>query len=227
MPGRARLSRLRAMHQHSGRLRLFAALQHRLVLQHRHEELSGRGRVSVGQTRLCSGYSQVRFLSLKRFAHASPRSCGIHAEKFLTRRCVNTNGSFVCELIPPCKRGFRRAFNGTCLDIDECSESLHNCRLDLHQYCVNKEGSFECLTRLPSCPSGYQYSLGTRQCEDIDECLTGRYTCDARHLERCVNLPGTYRCVKSQSKRLSECADECNDRRFEKDYTYRIICMLF
>lgn len=113
-----------------------------------------------------------------------------------THRCVNTNGSFICELIPPCSHGFRRAFNGSCLDIDECSESLHNCRLDLHQYCINKEGSFECLTRLPSCPSGYQYSLGSRQCEDIDECLTGQYKCDAKFSERCVNLPGTYRYVK-------------------------------
>lgn len=114
----------------------------------------------------------------------------------LIRRCVNTNGSFVCELIPPCSRGFRRTFNGTCLDINECSENLHNCRLNLHQYCVNKEGGFECLTRLPSCPSGYEYSLGARRCEDIDECLTGQYSCDARFSERCVNLPGTYRCAK-------------------------------
>ncbi|EFN68423.1 Fibrillin-2 [Camponotus floridanus] len=113
-----------------------------------------------------------------------------------THRCVNTNGSFSCELIPPCSHGFRRAFNGSCLDIDECSESLHNCRIDLHQYCINKEGSFECLTRLPSCPSGYQYSLGSRQCEDIDECLTGQYKCDAKFSERCVNLPGTYRCER-------------------------------
>ncbi|KAL6430493.1 hypothetical protein ACFW04_007830 [Cataglyphis niger] len=118
-----------------------------------------------------------------------------------THRCVNTNGSFICELIPPCGRGFRRAFNGTCLDIDECSENLHNCRLDLHQYCINKEGGFECLTRLPSCPSGYQYSLGTRQCEDIDECLTGQYNCDAKFSERCVNLPGSYRCERSPPPR--------------------------
>ncbi|XP_024879851.1 fibrillin-3-like [Temnothorax curvispinosus] len=113
-----------------------------------------------------------------------------------THRCVNTNGSFVCELITPCSRGYRRAFNGTCLDIDECSEGLHNCRLNLHQYCVNKEGGFECLTRLPSCPSGYQYSLGTQRCEDIDECRTGQYSCDAKFSERCVNLPGTYRCER-------------------------------
>jgi len=120
----------------------------------------------------------------------------------LNCRCVNTNGSFVCELILPCSRGYRRAFNGTCLDIDECSESLHNCRLNLHQYCVNKEGSFECLTRLPSCPSGYQYSLGTQRCEDIDECLTGQYNCDAKFSERCINLPGTYRCVYNKRKQV-------------------------
>ncbi|XP_020288632.1 fibrillin-3-like isoform X2 [Pseudomyrmex gracilis] len=118
-----------------------------------------------------------------------------------THRCVNTNGSFVCEVTPPCGRGFRRVFNGTCLDIDECSENLHNCRLDLHQYCANKEGGFECLTRLPSCPSGYQYSLSTRRCEDIDECLTGQYTCDVRFSERCVNLPGTYRCERPSPPR--------------------------
>ncbi|XP_018398956.1 PREDICTED: fibrillin-1-like [Cyphomyrmex costatus] len=113
-----------------------------------------------------------------------------------THRCINTNGSFVCELIRPCSHGYRRAFNGTCLDINECSENLHNCRLNLHQYCVNKEGHFECLTRLPFCPSGYEYSLGARRCEDIDECLTGQYSCDARFSERCVNLPGTYRCER-------------------------------
>lgn len=117
----------------------------------------------------------------------------------MIRRCVNINGSFACELIPPCSRGYRRAFNDTCLDINECSEGLHNCRLNLHQYCVNKEGGFECLTRLPSCQSGYKYSLSTQRCEDIDECLTGQYSCDAKFSERCVNLPGTYRCAKSFS----------------------------
>ncbi|KAL0113527.1 hypothetical protein PUN28_012588 [Cardiocondyla obscurior] len=118
-----------------------------------------------------------------------------------THRCVNTNGSFVCELIPPCNRGYRRAFNGTCLDINECTENLHNCRLNLHQYCANKDGGFECLTRLPSCSSGYQYSLGTQRCEDINECLTGQYSCDTRLFERCVNLPGTYRCDRPPSPR--------------------------
>lgn len=110
-----------------------------------------------------------------------------------THKCINTNGSFLCELIPPCSSGYNRSFNGSCVDIDECLENLHTCRLELHEYCVNKNGSFECLTRLPSCPSGYQYSLTTKRCEDIDECVRGQYKCDTRLFEKCVNLPGTYR----------------------------------
>lgn len=110
-----------------------------------------------------------------------------------THKCVNTNGSFLCELIPPCSTGYNRSFNGSCVDIDECLENLHTCRLELHEYCVNKNGSFECLTRLPSCPSGYQYSLTTKRCEDIDECVRGQYKCDTKLFEKCFNLPGTYR----------------------------------
>ncbi|XP_076276277.1 uncharacterized protein LOC143207096 [Lasioglossum baleicum] len=113
-----------------------------------------------------------------------------------THICVNTNGSFFCDLIRPCSSGFKRAVNGSCVDVDECLENQHTCRLELHQYCVNKNGSFECLTRLPSCQSGYEYSLATRRCEDIDECSTGQYKCDSRFSERCINLLGTYRCER-------------------------------
>ncbi|XP_034188272.2 uncharacterized protein LOC117607997 isoform X1 [Osmia lignaria lignaria] len=114
-----------------------------------------------------------------------------------THKCVNTNGSFYCQLIPPCDSGFKRTFDGSCVDIDECLENLHSCRLELHQYCVNRNGSFECVTRLPSCQSGYEYSLPTGRCEDIDECVTGQYKCDTRIPEKCVNLPGSYRCERS------------------------------
>ncbi|XP_076236207.1 uncharacterized protein LOC143180395 [Calliopsis andreniformis] len=118
-----------------------------------------------------------------------------------SHQCVNTNGSFFCELILPCSDGFKRSFNGSCVDIDECSENLHTCQIELHQYCVNKHGSFECLTRLPSCQSGYEYSLNNRRCEDVDECRTGQYKCDARYSEKCINLPGTYRCERPVPQR--------------------------
>ncbi|XP_017758004.1 PREDICTED: fibrillin-3-like [Eufriesea mexicana] len=116
-----------------------------------------------------------------------------------THKCVNINGSFLCELILPCSSGYKRSFNGSCIDIDECLENMHTCQLELHQYCVNKNGSFECLTRLPSCQAGYEYSLATKRCEDIDECVTGQYKCDSRLLEKCVNLPGSYRCERPAS----------------------------
>ncbi|CAG5093734.1 Similar to FBN3: Fibrillin-3 (Homo sapiens) [Cotesia congregata] len=106
--------------------------------------------------------------------------------------CRNTNGSYVCDEIPPCDSGFRRAFNGTCVDIDECIDKLHNCPLHLHQYCVNRVGTFECVTRLPDCTDGYRFSMTSKRCEDIDECST-KSPCDAKQ-ERCVNLPGSYRC---------------------------------
>ncbi|CAK9820357.1 FBN2 [Anthophora quadrimaculata] len=121
---------------------------------------------------------------------------GRHACPQGTHKCVNTNGSFVCELILPCSNGYKRSFNGSCVDIDECQENLHTCRLELYQYCVNKNGSFECLTRLPSCQTGYTFSLATRRCEDIDECITGEYKCDSRLSEKCINLLGTYRCER-------------------------------
>lgn len=111
-----------------------------------------------------------------------------------THTCSNTNGSFVCIPFPPCRNGYKRAFNGSCMDVDECVENVHNCLLTHHQYCVNREGSFECVTRLPACDSGYEYSLNTHRCEDVDECATNRRICDSRLGERCINLPGTYKC---------------------------------
>ncbi|XP_047357054.1 fibrillin-1-like isoform X1 [Vespa velutina] len=148
------------------------------------------------------GYECSPLCSIGWFFSTTTKSCqdvdecllGRHDCPQMTHQCVNTNGSYHCQLIPLCRSGFKRAFNGTCVDIDECSENLHDCRLQFHQYCVNKEGSYECLTRLPSCSSGYKYSLQSRRCEDVDECLNGEHSCDARLSQRCINLPGTYRC---------------------------------
>ncbi|XP_017892365.1 fibrillin-1-like [Ceratina calcarata] len=126
-----------------------------------------------------------------------------------THMCVNTNGSFVCEPIPPCENGFKRAQDGACVDIDECSENLHNCLLELHQYCVNGNGSFECITRLPDCQPGYQYSLKARACEDVDECAIGRYKCDSRLEEKCVNLPGSYKCERPMAIQQARSKPAC------------------
>ncbi|XP_043279236.1 fibrillin-2-like isoform X2 [Venturia canescens] len=121
---------------------------------------------------------------------------GLHDCPQSSHRCVNTNGTYSCQLIPPCTPGFRKMFNGSCVDIDECLENLHDCKLNYHRYCVNREGTYECVTRYPECSKGFEYSLRSRSCQDIDECSRGEYTCDARFNEKCVNLPGSYKCER-------------------------------
>ncbi|XP_063990855.1 fibrillin-2-like [Diachasmimorpha longicaudata] len=114
-----------------------------------------------------------------------------------THLCHNTNGSFACLPVPPCSLGYRRGLDRTCADVDECLENLHNCRLEYHQYCVNKPGGFDCITRLPECEDGYKYSLVTRSCEDVDECRSPAVTpCDHRLQEKCINLKGSFRCER-------------------------------
>jgi fibulin 1/2 len=115
-----------------------------------------------------------------------------------TQYCRNTNGSYICESLSACLSGYRRVQNGSCIDVDECLEGVHTCSRESHRYCVNREGGYECITRLPSCSRGFEYSLLTRQCEDVDECRSGRANCEARLNERCINLPGSYRCERPQ-----------------------------
>ena len=124
---------------------------------------------------------------------------GLHDCSQTTHRCVNLNGTYTCQLVPPCTTGFRKLFNGSCVDIDECVENLHDCPIAYHRYCVNREGTYECVTRYPECPKGFEYSLRSRNCEDIDECARGDFKCDAKFGERCKNLPGSYRCERPAS----------------------------
>ncbi|XP_046747526.1 fibrillin-2-like [Diprion similis] len=126
-----------------------------------------------------------------------------------THSCRNIEGSFVCDPIPPCANGFWRLPNGECADIDECTENVHNCLIAQHQYCVNRVGSFECITRFPACDRGYEFSLTSGQCQDIDECGSNQHSCDFEKRERCVNLPGTYRCERPTRQRTRQQQRTC------------------
>uniref|UniRef100_A0A0X3NUK1 EGF-like domain-containing protein n=1 Tax=Schistocephalus solidus TaxID=70667 RepID=A0A0X3NUK1_SCHSO len=108
-----------------------------------------------------------------------------------------------------CKAGWKATQSNVsksgkhCADIDECSDSSHNCQLGT--YCVNIEGSFNCKSCAPSCAtchgptsldcltcaSGYQ--LANSECIDINECSAESTVCRGEH-EKCVNTPGSYRC---------------------------------
>lgn len=122
---------------------------------------------------------------------------GRHNCSQITHVCANTNGSFSCLEVPPCSSGYRRAADKSCTDVDECADGLHNCRRQDHQYCVNNPGGFDCVTRLPECDHGYQYSLVSRSCQDVDECNSPQGSpCDHRLMETCVNLKGSFRCQR-------------------------------
>ncbi|CAH1259011.1 LTBP4 [Branchiostoma lanceolatum] len=83
-----------------------------------------------------------------------------------------------------CPAGYRRAIAGGCDDIDECSETLHNCHSDAT--CSNNAGNFSC-----ACNSGYQGN-GT-SCDDVNECKTGNHDCDVN--ANCSNTIGSFDCL--------------------------------
>ena len=60
-------------------------------------------------------------------------------------RCVNTNGSYICECLP----GYRRLDKFNCVEMDECSTGEHACHQ--HADCINTLGSYHC-----KCQEGYE-----------------------------------------------------------------------
>ena len=68
-----------------------------------------------------------------------------------------------------------------CIDIDECSTTLHNCSTS--EICVNMNGTFDC-----PCRSGYERI--NERCTDIDECE--KAICDSNAL--CHNTVGSFTC---------------------------------
>lgn len=129
--------------------------------------------------------------------------------------CVNTVGSFICEVT--CPVGYRKDDNQvgvtSCVNINEC-ENSSVCPADQNQICVDTEGSFYC-----ACQLGYHKfepvdifatdsesteneensrsdssDLDTNkfECLDDDECYLGTHNCVEN--SQCVNLPGTFTC---------------------------------
>ncbi|XP_068170745.1 fibulin-2 isoform X2 [Antennarius striatus] len=105
-------------------------------------------------------------------------------------RCVNTVGSFVCELQVTCPPGHLLR-NGVCEDIDECVLRTHDCGVGL--MCENTLGSFRCNPK-QKCMSGFrQDSHGN--CIDINECSSlGSAPCSSGF--NCINTVGSYSCQK-------------------------------
>ncbi|XP_037640554.1 fibulin-2 isoform X1 [Sebastes umbrosus] len=104
-----------------------------------------------------------------------------------SERCVNTVGSFVCELQVTCPAGYRPR-NGVCEDTDECVLRTHNCGLG--SVCENTVGSFLCKPK-HKCISGFtEDSHGN--CIDINECSSQSDLCSSGF--NCINTVGSYTC---------------------------------
>lgn len=93
-------------------------------------------------------------------------------------------------------------FNGSCVDIDECSKDNGGCS----EICFNKPGSFQCF-----CPSGYRVGPDGKTCIDRNECLlrNGHGPCQ----DTCENTPGSYlcSCENINGTRLSGDKHSCED----------------
>ncbi|KAK2914538.1 fibulin-2 isoform X1 [Channa argus] len=118
---------------------------------------------------------------------ASTHSC------LATERCVNTVGSFVCELQVTCPAGYQLR-SGICEDIDECALQTHNCRVGL--VCENTVGSFLCNLK-HKCISGFTEDAHGN-CIDINECSSLSEPCISGF--NCINTVGSYTCQKKIRK---------------------------
>ncbi|XP_040890035.1 fibulin-2 [Toxotes jaculatrix] len=104
-----------------------------------------------------------------------------------SERCVNTVGSFVCELQVTCPAGYQLR-NSVCEDMDECLLRTHNCGVGF--VCENTVGSFLCNPK-HKCISGFtQDSHGN--CIDINECSSLSEPCSSGF--NCINTVGSYTC---------------------------------
>ncbi|KAL1021500.1 hypothetical protein UPYG_G00014060 [Umbra pygmaea] len=113
----------------------------------------------------------------------SPRPCQMH------ERCINTVGSFVCQLQITCPPGYQ-VNNDTCEDVDECAQGSHNCRPGF--VCVNSQGSFRCNSK-PRCSMGFTMDIHGN-CIDIDECGVVSQPCSPGF--NCINTVGSYSCQR-------------------------------
>nr|XP_058971506.1 sushi, von Willebrand factor type A, EGF and pentraxin domain-containing protein 1-like [Pocillopora verrucosa] len=86
-----------------------------------------------------------------------------------------------------CRKGFKKAPDGKCVDIDECKDS-GGCA-DNVASCHNNVGSYTC-----TCPLGYRTNYENR-CEDVDECRSNKGGCD----EYCINTVGSFHCACHRS----------------------------
>ncbi|XP_072224031.1 fibulin-2-like isoform X2 [Leuresthes tenuis] len=130
-----------------------------------------------------------------------------HACQF-NERCMNTEGSYVCQRLITCPPGYQ-INNDICEDINECEQRTHNCEVGFD--CVNIEGSFRCRPK-PRCPVGFSQDT-QGNCVDIDECGALTQPCSPGY--NCINTAGSFTCnrriICSRGYHASLDGSRCDD----------------
>jgi len=80
--------------------------------------------------------------------------------------CLNSIGSFDCV----CKPGYNGTEDGSCEDIDECSESV---MCSINANCLNTEGSFMCLCKDGFEGNGFVCEENVEICDNLVSLLPG------------------------------------------------------
>ncbi|KAL7882803.1 hypothetical protein SRHO_G00004610 [Serrasalmus rhombeus] len=116
--------------------------------------------------------------------------------------CTKCSGA-TAEDCEECREGWEEDQEGTCIDINECSNDPSPCKDE--EYCLNTDGSYTCNVcdsrcsgckgqgpgNCLACSEGYKDEEGT--CTDVNECELPDAVCTDEHQE-CVNTKGSYTC---------------------------------
>uniref|UniRef100_A0A3P9NVT3 Fibulin 1 n=1 Tax=Poecilia reticulata TaxID=8081 RepID=A0A3P9NVT3_POERE len=104
--------------------------------------------------------------------------------------CVNTPGSFYCDLKVVCRDGFTLDASGKCIEEKGLVTVISLCQTSMSALCVNTGGSFRCEQKLV-CGDGFALNAAGG-CTDVDECSA--HTSPCQPSQTCVNMVGSYSC---------------------------------
>ena len=95
-----------------------------------------------------------------------------------------------------CGPGHNEVNQVECEDIDECTNSSHDCE----HVCQNTIGSFLC-----SCSDNYILGPDGKHCVDLDECTNSMHDCE----QGCLNTIGSFVCSCNETYRLGPDGKRC------------------